>query len=153
MNKSSSLNLVYGIEYFDDEDCDYFYIYHTIFRNVPLNHLNRMNDKNMHKRVKSYCDKNFNETATNATGHTKVQMIHGDHYYKTYDDVFGKDIVGVDNSLYKDYGQLWNTRQFFKRDWNPKLTEQYTYQNLNAVDKAIGIMEKNELTKGHTYDN
>ena len=74
MSKGNSLNLVYGIEYQDPEEgYDYFYIYHTIFRNVPLSQLKRLNDKNLHKRVKAFCDKNYKESASNATGHTKVE--------------------------------------------------------------------------------
>ena len=43
-------------------------------------------------------------------------MIHGDKYYETYEDVFGETSMG-DNALFNDYGQLWNSRQFFKYDF------------------------------------
>ncbi len=86
MTKGSSLNLVYGIEYYDEEDMEYFHIYHTIFRNVPLSQLNRLNDKEFQKRIKTYCDKHYTESAVNATGSSKVEMIHGDKYYETYED-------------------------------------------------------------------
>ena len=82
-------------------------------------------------KVKGYCDKNYIEKASNATGHTKVEIIVGDEYYTTYEDEFGTDTVGNDNSLFNDYCQLWNTRQFFKYDFAPYLTNQYTYKNLN----------------------
>ncbi len=82
-------------------------------------------------KVKGYCDKNYIEKASNATGHTKVEIIVGDEYYRTYEDEFGTETVGSDNSLFNDYCQLWNTRQFFKYDFAPYLTNQYTYKNLN----------------------
>lgn len=138
--KGSSLNLVYGREYFDEEDCDYFFIYHTIFRNVPLSQLNRLTNTEFQKKIKTYCDKHYNEDAVNGTGHSKVEMVHGDEYYTTYEDVFG-DTAMNDNALFHDYGQLWNGRQFFKYDFDPKLTEQFTHKHLNT---KVG---------GHANDN
>ena len=41
-------------------------------------------------------------------------------------------IVDNDNSYFNDYGQLWNTRQFFKYDFAPDLTKKLdakTYKN------------------------
>ena len=76
--------------------------------------------------------KNFKETATNATGYSEVEILTGDEYYKTYADEFGADIVDNDNSYFNDYGQLWNTRQFFKYDFAPELTKSLdakTYKN------------------------
>jgi|TARA_B110000305_G_C19237555_1_gene538267 hypothetical protein len=140
MTKGSSLNLVYGIEYYDEDDMEYFYIFNTIFRNVPLSQLNRLNNKEFKKRIKTYCDKHYIESAVNATGSTIVEMIHGDKYYETYEDVFG-DVAEFDNSLFNDYGQLWNGRQFFKYDFAPELTKQYEHKHLN---KKYG---------GYKYDN
>ena len=111
MTKGSSLNLVYGIEYYDEDDMEYFYIFNTIFRNVPLSQLNRLNNKEFKKRIKTY-----------------------------YEDVFG-DVAEFDNSLFNDYGQLWNGRQFFKYDFAPELTKQYEHKHLN---KKYG---------GYKYDN
>ena len=133
LTKNNTFNLVYGIEYQDSEDRydEFFYIYHTIFRNVPISQLKRLNSEILKMKVKGYCDKNYIEKASNATGHTKVEIIVGDEYYRTYEDEFGTDQVGIDNSLFNDYCQLWNTRQFFKYDFAPYLTNQYTYKNLN----------------------
>ena len=125
-----TLNLVYKVEYWDDEDHEAFFTYHTIFRNVPLSQLNKLNNKDLQAKIKKYCDKNFKETAENATGLTEVEVINADEYYKTYNEVFG-EIANGDNALFNDYGQLWNGRQFFKYDYNPELTESYTYKNLN----------------------
>ena len=84
------------------------------------------------KKVKTFCDKNYNETATNATGYSEVEILTGDEYYRTYADEFGDDITEYDKSFFNDYGQLWNTRQFFKYDFAPDLTKSLdaqTYKN------------------------
>lgn len=127
--KHGTIHLVYSREYFDDEDNDWFDIHYTIFRNVPLSQLNRINDKSFKARVKWFCDNNFKESASNFTGHSEVNMITGDDYYKTYDEEFGEDttdITGDGASFVEDYAQTFNTRQFFKYDFNPRLTKSLT---------------------------
>ena len=128
-NKESTIHLVYWREYIDSEekyDPD-FKIHHTIFRNVPLSQLKRLNSKELKEKVKSYCDKNFNESASNFTGHSGVDMISGSEYYHTYDDEFGNENTPYsDNDFWTDYGQKWNGRQFFKHDFMPKFTESLT---------------------------
>ena len=64
----------------------------------------------------------------------ELDMIVGSEYYQTYNDVFG-DVAQGDNALFNDYGQLYNTRTGFKWDFNPKLTERYTYKNLNKTNQ------------------
>ena len=99
---------------------------------IRVNHVNKINTDTLKKKVKSFCDKNFKETATNATGYSEVEILTGDEYYRTYADEFGADIVDNDNSYFNDYGQLWNTRQFFKYDFAPDLTKSLdaqTYKN------------------------
>ena len=135
LTKNNTFNLVYKREYQDSESYGYdefFPTYYTIFRNVPIKFLNKLNDKDFKKKVKTFCDKNYNETATNATGYSEVEILTGDEYYRTYADEFGADIVDNDNSYFNDYGQLWNTRQFFKYDFAPDLTKSLdaqTYKN------------------------
>ena len=135
LTKNNTFNLVYKREYVDSDNYqydDYFPIYYTIFRNVPLTQLNRLNNREFKNKVKAVCDKNYKETATNATGYSQVEILTGDEYYRTYADEFGTDIVGDDNSYFNDYGQLWNTRQFFKYDFAPDLTKSLdakTYKN------------------------
>ena len=132
LTKNNTFNVVYKREYQDSEDYDFFPIYYTIFRNVPLSQLNRLNNKDLKNKVKTFCDKNFKETATNATGYSEVEILTGDEYYRTYADEFGADIVDNYNSYFNDYGQLWNTRQFFKYDFAPDLTKSLdaqTYKN------------------------
>ena len=131
MSKEGTLHLVYYREYEDPDERGYdayFNIYYTIFRNLPLSQLNRLNNKDFQKKVKEFCDKNYTEAASNFTGVSGVDMIVGSEYYKTYNDVY-PDIVNTpysDNSFYEDYGQKWNGRQFFKHDFMPKFTESLT---------------------------
>ena len=122
MSKEGTLHLVYQRQYYDDEDMDYFFINYTIFRNVPLSQLNRLNNKDFQKKVKEFCDKNFVETASNYDNYSEVNMIHGTEYYKTYEDEFGDTAQG-DKNFYTDYGQRYNTRQFFKHDFNEEVTK------------------------------
>jgi hypothetical protein len=135
LTKNNTFNLVYKREYVDSDNYqydDYFPIYNTIFRNVPIKFLNKLNNKDFKNKVKTFCDKNYKETATNATGYSEVEILTGDEYYKTYADEFGADLTENDNSFFNDYGQLWNTRQFFKYDFEPDLTKSLdaqTYKN------------------------
>ena len=85
-----------------------------------------MNDKNFKQKVKEFCDKNFKETASNYENYSEVNMIHGSEYYRTYEDEFGKDVTdhtGDGMSFIEDYGQRYNTTQFFKRDFNEEVTK------------------------------
>ena len=123
MKKDGTIHLVYQRQYFDDEDNDYFFINFTIFRNVPLSQLNRLNNKEFKQKVKEFCDKNYKETATNDTGYSEVNMITGDEYYKTYGDEFGETGLPEDKHFYEDYGQKYDTRQFFKHDFNKEITK------------------------------
>ena len=125
MSKEGTLHLVYFREYEDSEERydPYFNIYYTIFRNLPLSQLNRLNNKDFQKKVKEFCDKNYNETASNFTGVSGVEMIHGSEYYKTYEDVYGASGMPDDKTFYQDYGQKYDTRQFFKHDFNKEVTK------------------------------
>ena len=126
--REGTLHLVYFREYEDSEERydPYFNIYYTIFRNLPLSQMNRLNNKDFQKKIKEFCDKNYKETASNFTGVSGVEMIHGSEYYRTYEDEFGKDVTdqtGDGKSFVEDYGQRYNTRQFFKRDFNEEVTK------------------------------
>ena len=125
MSKEGTLHLVYFREYEDSEERydPYFNIYYTIFRNLPLSQLNRLNNKDFQKKVKEFCDKNYKETASNFTGVSGVEMIHGSEYYKTYEDVYGPSGMPDDKTFFEDYGQKWDTRQFFKHDFNKEVTK------------------------------
>ena len=125
MSKEGTLHLVYFREYEDSEERydPYFNVYYTIFRNLPLSQLNRLNNKEFQKKVKEFCDKNYNETASNFTGDSGVEMIHGSEYYKTYEDVYGPSGMPDDKTFSEHYGQKWDTRQFFKHDFNKEVTK------------------------------
>ena len=126
MSKEGTLHLVYYREYEDPDERGYdayFNIYHTIFRNLPLSQLNRLNNKDFQKKVKEFCDKNYQETASNFTGDSGVEMIHGSEYYKTYEDVYGPSGMPDDKTFFEDYGQKYDTRQFFKHDFNKEVTK------------------------------
>ena len=123
MSKEGTLHLVYQRQYYDDEEHDYFFINYTIFRNVPLSQLNRLNNKDFQKKVKEFCDKNYVETASNYDNYSEVNMIHGTEYYKTYGDEFGVYGQMGENDFYTDYGQKYNTRKFFKHDFNEEVTK------------------------------
>ena len=121
--KEGTIHLVYQRQYYDDEDHDYFFINYTIFRNVPLSQLKRLNDKNFKQKVKEFCDKNYKETASNYDNYSEVNMIHGSEYYKTYGEEFGVYGQMGENDFYTDYGQKYNTREFFKHDFNTEVTK------------------------------
>ena len=123
MSKDGTIHLVYQRQYYDEEDQDFFFINYTIFRNVPLSQLNRLNNKEFKQKVKEFCDKNFKETASNYEDYSEVNMIHGSEYYKTYEDVYGPSGMPDDKTFYEDYGQKWDTRQFFKHDFNKEVTK------------------------------
>ena len=53
LTKNNTFNLVYKREYQDSEDYDFFPIYYTIFRNVPIKHLKTLNTKSNFKKVKT----------------------------------------------------------------------------------------------------
>ena len=52
MSKEGTLHLVYFREYEDSEERydPYFNIYYTIFRNLPLSQLDRLNNKDFQKK-------------------------------------------------------------------------------------------------------
>ncbi len=127
MSKEGTIHLTYWREYEDPDDKYYntFQIHCTIFRNVPLSQLKRLNSKELKAKVKAFCDKNYNETASNFVGESGVDMIVGSEYYYTYGDEFGYGTPD-DDDLLNDYGQSVNGRQFFKYDFMPKLTKRLT---------------------------
>ena len=131
-------HLVYGREYYDSSERydPYFYSYSTIFRNVPADLVPTL--MSFKDKIKKYCDKNYKEDATNFQNRTIVKILSNKEYYKTYKDVYGESTLGTDsNNLFDDYGQRYNTRQFFKYDFNPEFTNQYSYENLNKRENTL----------------
>ena len=69
--KNNTFNLVYKREYVDSDSHqydDYFPIYYTIFRNIPLSQLNRLNNKDFKNKVKEMSGMTAGNTI-NATNH------------------------------------------------------------------------------------
>ena len=130
MSKEGTIHLTYWREYEDSEERydPYFKSHNTIFRNVPLSQLKRLNSKELKEKVKAFCDKNYKETASNFTGDSGVDMIVGSEYYYTYGQEFKLDKEDRDyNSFLNDYGQTVNGRQFFKHDFKPKMMKGYQH--------------------------
>ena len=130
MSKEGTIHLTYWREYEDSEERydPYFKSHNTIFRNVPLSQLTRLNSKELKEKVKAFCDKNYKETASNFTGDSGVDMIVGSEYYYTYGQEFKLDKEDRDyNSFLNDYGQTVNGRQFFKHDFKPEMMKGYQH--------------------------
>ena len=108
----NTMNLVYA-RLMDDPDSKYgdtFYSYNTIYRT----------------KLKEYYDNNTKDKPANDLNSSKVEIIFGKEYYETFGDIY-PDVCDTKDwkSLYNDYGQLSNGRQFFKKDYNPQLTKEY----------------------------
>ncbi len=98
----NTMHLIYGREYTDDESNSEptFYSYSTIYRNMDIDLKNK----------------------------EKLEIIFGDEYYQTFGDYYKLDPKEDDYMcLYNDYGQLFNGRQFFKKDYNPELTKKHNF--------------------------
>ena len=118
-----SFNVVYKREYADPEDNgEYFWISNTLYRNVPISKIKYY--KKQLLKFKKYMDDNFVEDAKNFAGSTGIEIIYPDEYYQTYADVFDEVAAG-DKDLFYDLGQLINTRQGFRKDFDPSLTKNY----------------------------
>jgi len=132
MANNMKYHLVYGREYLDSSEKydPYFYSYSTIFRNVPADLVPTL--MSFKDKIKNYCDKNYKEEATNFQNRTVVKILSDKDYYETYKDVYGEETLFNDtDNLFNDYGQRYNTRQFFKYDFDPEFTEKYSFENLN----------------------
>ena len=124
----NTMNLVYGREYTDDESITEptFYNWNTVYRNMNISLVNKKKLEDKFPEMKAYFDKIFKEPADNFTGNTELKIVFGDEYYWTYGDQFELDSTEEDYmTLYNDYGQLFNGRQFFKKDYNTELTNKY----------------------------
>jgi hypothetical protein len=131
-NTNMKYHLVYGREYLDSSEKydPYFYSYSTIFRNVPADLVPTL--MSFKDKIKNYCDKNYKEEATNFQNRTVVKILSDKDYYETYKDVYGEETLFNDtDNLFNDYGQRYNTRQFFKYDFDSEFTEKYSFENLN----------------------
>ena len=124
----NTMHLVYARE-MKDPDSKYgetFYSYNTIYRNMPINLENKSKLESTFTKLKEYCDKNNKDKPANDLNQSKVEIMFGREYYETFGDIY-PDICDKKDwkSLYNDYGQLSNGRQFFKKDYDPQLTKEY----------------------------
>ena len=132
-----TFNVCYLREYMDpDHEGDFFYAYETVYRNVPNKFRKKFNDKTKLKIVK-FLDWNYKETASNFAKTTRVELISENKYYQTYEDVFG-DVAEKDNHMFNDYGQSYDTRQGFRKDFNPELTYKRNPMK-KKIEEARGI--------------
>tara|TARA_B100000900_G_scaffold280253_1_gene239744 strand:+ start:3577 stop:3987 length:411 start_codon:yes stop_codon:yes gene_type:complete len=119
-----TFNIVYKREYQDPEDgYETFWSSSTLYRNVPIE-----KKKYYQKRLvmfKDIMDKSYKEDATNFLGSTGIEIVYPDEYYQTYEDVFGSETAAGDDNLFNDYGQLFNGRQGFRKDFDPDFTKNY----------------------------
>ena len=124
----NTMNLVYARLMNDSESKygDTFYSYNTIYRNMPIDLENKAKLESTFTKLKEYYDNNTKDIPANDLNWSKVEIIFGKEYYETFGDVYPDVCNDEDlNSLYNDYGQLSNGRQFFKKDYNPELTKEY----------------------------
>jgi|TARA_B100000902_G_scaffold161384_1_gene156846 hypothetical protein len=121
--EDKTFNVCYLREYMDPEhQGDFFYAYETIYRNVPEKYRSKFDTQKMRMKILKHCDWNYKETATNFANSTRIELIDEKQYYQTYEDVFGDTAAG-DKHMWSDYGQQWDTRQSFRKDFNPEMTK------------------------------
>ena len=121
----TTFNVCYAREYIDPEnECENFWSYDTIYRNVPIKYLKKFTDTKMKMKLLKYCDWNYKDHATNFTNVTNIEIIMEKEYYTSYYDVFGDacDDEKDKKRMFNDYGQNWD-RQSMRKDFNPSLTK------------------------------
>ena len=125
----NTMHLVYGAEHYDEEEKydPHFMSWHTIYRNMDIDLKNKEKLESIFTEMKAYFDKKY-KGAANFTGKTELKIVFGDDYYYTFGDEYDLDSKEDDYMcLYNDYGQIFNGRQFFKKDYNPELTKKHNF--------------------------
>tara|TARA_B100000035_G_scaffold16711_1_gene13462 strand:+ start:518 stop:934 length:417 start_codon:yes stop_codon:yes gene_type:complete len=121
----TTFNVCYAREYIDPEnECENFWSYDTIYRNVPIKYLKKFTDEKMKMKMLKHCDWNYKDMATNHTNVTNIEIIMEKDYYLSYYDVFGNSVDDEKDKkrMFNDYGQNWD-RQSMRKDFNPSLTK------------------------------
>ena len=125
-----SFNIVYKREYRDPEaEYDTFWSSSTIYRNVPISKIKYYRKQLL--KFKDYMNKTYREDASNFTGATGIEIVYPDEYYQTYEDVFGPETAAGDDNLFNDFGQMYNGRQGFRKDFDPDFTKNYKTKKKN----------------------
>ena len=124
MSVNKTFNVCYLREYMDPEHVgEYFYAYETVYRNVPEKFRARFTNQKTKMKLIKFLDWNYKETASNFAKCTRIELIDEDHYYQTYEDVFGETASG-DKNLFNDYGQKWD-RQSLRKDFDMTKTKKH----------------------------
>ena len=121
----TTFNVCYAREYIDPEnECENFWSYDTIYRNVPIKYLKKFTDTKMKMKLLKHCDWNYKDMAANHTNVTNIEIIMEKDYYLSYYDVFGNSVDDEKDKkrMFNDYGQNWD-RQSMRKDFNPSLTK------------------------------
>ena len=128
----STFNVCYLREYRDPEnECETFFLYETIYRNVPIKYLKKFTNKDLKMKMLKHCDWNFKDSAVNFTNVSNIEIVMEKDYYTSYADVFG-DVMSTDElkreklHMFNDYGQQYD-RSSLRKDFNPKLTKSKVY--------------------------
>ena len=134
----STFNVCYAREYIDPEnECENFWSYDTIYRNVPIKYLKKFTDTKMKMKLLKYCVWNYNDHAANFTNVTNIEIIMEKEYYTSYYDVFGDscDDEKDKKRMFNDYGQNWD-RSSMRKYFNPAFTKSKLlhYNNKKTYD-------------------
>ena len=128
----STFNVCYLREYRDPEnESETFFLYETIYRNVPIKFINKFKSDKMKMKLLKHCDWNYKESAKNFVNVTKIDLVMEKDYYTSFADVFG-DVMSTDEykreklHMFNDYGQQYD-RSSLRKDFNPKLTKSKVY--------------------------
>jgi len=123
----TTFNVCYLREYMDPEhQGDFFYAYETVYRNVPEKFRSKFTNQKTKMKLIKFLDWNYKESASNFANATRIELIDEKQYYQTYEDVFGDTAAG-NKDMFNDYGQSYDTRQSFRKDFNKKLTLKLHY--------------------------
>ena len=128
----STFNVCYLREYRDPEnESETFFLYETIYRNVPIKFLNKFKSDKIKMKLLKHCDWNYKDMATNYTNVSNIEIVMEKDYYTSFADVFGdtmnkNELKRESLHMWTDYGQQ-NDRQSLRKDFNPKLTKSKVY--------------------------
>ena len=85
----STFNVCYLREYRDPEnESETFFLYETIYRNVPNKYLDKFSSEKMKMKMLKFCDWNYKDMATNYTNVSNIEIVMEKDYYTSFADVF-----------------------------------------------------------------
>ena len=124
----TTFNVCYLRWYTDPEnEAETFAAYETIYRNVPIKYLNKLNNEKVKMKMLKHCDWNYKDSAANYTNVSNIEIVMEKEYYTSFYDVFADSMAEHEKErekkhMWTDYGQS-NDRQSLRKDFNPKLTK------------------------------